>query len=184
MSLIIQLGHPKILTVTSTSFEQVIEIFIHLFRAEEESIYLFWHQIPIRFRYREELYHNFNDILAMVWLIQQDEQGATKADFITQLILFRWEMRWKEDKLVIHSTFTARDDLYLSYAQALNQCPAVTMSKKAFLSEWKTLLHQIIIAFQASAIEIQDGTERRKWELLQWVEQQIPQYGRLYTRPA
>ena len=29
----------------------------------------------------------------------------------------------------------------------------------------------------------QDGPERRKWELLQRVEQQIPKYGKLYLKP-
>ena len=55
--------------------------------------------------------------------------------------------------------------------------------KQTFLNEWKTLLHQIIVAFQSGHVEIRDGTERRKWELLQRVERQIPQYGQLYVRP-
>jgi len=55
------------------------------------------------------------------------------------------------------------------------------MPRAAFLSEWKTLLHQIIVSFEAGEIEIEDGTERRKWELLRRVEKQIAGYGQLYT---
>ena len=50
------------------------------------------------------------------------------------------------------------------------------------MSEWKTLLHQIIVAFQSGQVEIQDGTERRKRELLQRVERQIsPIRSTLYS---
>lgn len=181
---ILQLGHPKINQSTFPAFKQVKEAFICLFRLEEESIYLFWQQIPIQFRYQADLYHNFDEILGMVWLVQRDEQGATKVSFTTQLLTINWELHWKSDNLVINSTFSAQDDLYVPYAQALNQWSEINLSKQAFLSEWKTLLHQIIVAFQASHIQIQDGTERRKWELLQCVERQIPQYGQLYLKPT
>ncbi|MCP4287757.1 MAG: hypothetical protein GY792_25520 [Gammaproteobacteria bacterium] len=184
MSFFLQLGHPKINQGSFPVFEQVREIFVHLFRAEEESIYLFWYQIPLRFRYREDLHHSFDNILSMVWLIQRDEQGTTKVEFITQLLSIHWEIRWEGDGLVIRSTFTELDDLYAPYAQTLNQYPEVQMEKQAFLSEWKTLLHQIIVAFRSGHVEIQDGVERRKWEMLQRVEHQIAQYGQLYIRQA
>lgn len=181
MPLSLQLGHPKINQGAFPVFETVRDVFLQLFRAEEESIYLFWHDAPLRLRYSEDLYHNFDAILAMVWLIQRDERGATKADFTTQLLSVGWELYWEGDELRIQSTFTELDDLYAPYAQALNRWPELRMSKQAFLSEWKTLLHQIIVAFQAARAEIRDGTERRKWELLQRVEGQILQYGRLYV---
>jgi hypothetical protein len=182
-NLILQLGHPKIHLGSSHFFEQPSVIFVHTFRPEEESVYLFWHQIPIRLRYHQDLSHNFDAILAMVWLIQRDPEGATKVDLTTQLLTVHWELHWQKDNLTIQSTFTAHEDLYVPYAQALNQQPTLQIAKSAFLSEWKTLLHQIIVAFKAGKVEIEDGTERRKWELLQRVEQQIPQYGKLYIRP-
>jgi hypothetical protein len=180
----LQLGHPKIETGPFPVFRMVKDVFLRLFRAEEESIYLFWQAIPVRIRYREDLCQNFDAIVAMAWLVQRDEQGATKVDFTNQLLSIHWEIRWGSDGLVIRSMFTALDDLYVPYAQALNQWPEVQTEKQMFLSEWKTLLHQIIVAFQSGHVEIQDGTERRKWELLQRVERQIPQYGQLYNRSA
>jgi hypothetical protein len=182
--MIIQLGHPKIKQESFPLFATVREAFLHLFRAEEESIYLFWHTIPLRFRYREDLYRNFDSILAMVWLIQRDDQGATKVEFTNQLLTIRWEIRWEGDDLAIHSFCSALDDLYEAYAQALNQWPEVKITKQAFLNEWKTLLHQIIVAFQYGQVKIEDGTERRKWEMLQRVEGQMAQYGQLYIRRA
>ena len=179
----IQLGHPKIGPGPFPEFETVREAFLHLFRTEEESSYLFWSEIPIRLRYREEFFHNFDPILAIVWLIQRDEQGATNATFVTQLLFIDLEFRWKGSEVTISGAFTSIDDLYEPYARALNRVSELQIKKQAFLGEWKTLLHQIIVAFQAGRIEIRDGTERRKWEMLQRVEQQIPHYGRFYVRP-
>src|SRR5262249_52089712 len=184
MSLVIQLGHPKINQGPFPPFERLCDAFPALFRAEEESVYLFWHAIPLRIRYREDLYRNFDAILAMAWLVHRDEQGATKVDLMTQLLSIHWEIRWESNRLVIHSTYFEQDDLYAPYAQALTQWTEGQISKPVFLSEWKTLLHQIIVAFQSGQVEIRDGTERRKWEMLQRVERQIPQYGQLYIQSA
>lgn len=179
----IQLGHPRINPRPFPEFKTVRDVFPQLFRPEEESSYLFWGEIPIRLRYREEFFHNFDSILALVWLIQRDEKGATKARLLTQLVTIDWEVRWQGSKVTISSTFTPVDDLYEPYAQALNRFPVLSMEKLAFLGEWRTLLHQIIVSFQAGQIQVEDGTERRKWELLQRVDEQIPNYGRLYTQP-
>lgn len=181
--MMIQLGHPKIERGPFPMFKTVNTVFLELFRVEEESSYLFWNDIPIRLRYREELFHNFDAILALVWLIQRDEQGTTKATLLTQLVTIDWKVRWQINDITIHSVFTPVDDLYEPYAQALNHVPVLSMEKHTFLGEWRTLLHQIILSFQAGQIQIEDGTERRKLELLQRVDKQIPSYGRLYTQP-
>jgi len=182
MSFVIQLGHPKINQGPFPPFERLCDAFPALFRAEEESVYLFWHAIPLRIRYREDLYRNFDSILALVWLAQRDDRGATKVELNNQLLSIHWEVRWEGDELNIHSAFVAHEELYAPYALSLERRPEAQMKKEAFLSEWKTLLHQIIVAFRSGRVEIRDGVERRKWEMLQRVESQIQQYGRLYTR--
>lgn len=183
MPFALQLGHPKINQGPFPVFDCVREVFLYLFRAEEESAYLFWHTIPLRLRYREDLSRAFDDILAMVWLIQRDDQGAARAEFATQLVAVRWELRWEGAALIITSSFRALEDLYAPYAEALGWYPELRVDRQAFLAEWKTLLHQIVVAFQAGEVVIRDGTERRKWELLQRVERAIPSYGCLYLRP-
>jgi hypothetical protein len=180
----IQLGHPKIETGPFPTLEKVKDAFFYLFRLQEESVYLFWYAIPLQFRYRGDLYHNFNTILAMTWLIQRNLHGATKVNLTNALLSVQWEIHWDERNLTIAATFSALDELYAPYAHALNHWSEIMISKQAFLNEWKSLLHQIIVAFQSAQVEIEDGTERRKWEMLQRVERQIPCYGQLYRRSA
>lgn len=178
----LQLGHPKI---RGGPLHEVLSVPLAiqlLFRKEEESAYLYWHDIPIRFRYKQDLSRCFDNILAMAWLMQRDERGATKVDLETQLLTIRWEVRWEVDSCHVHSVWEERDALFEPYAAALNRIPDLHTSKSAFLCEWKTLLHQIIVSIEAGGVVIRDGVERRKWEMLQRVEREIAQYGTIYTR--
>jgi hypothetical protein len=178
----LQLGHPKINPGPFPPFERVRDAFLPLFRADEESAYLFWHDLPLRLRYRDDLAANFDAILAMAWLVQRDDAGATLVELTTQLLAIRWELRWQGDELSIAGSFRAHEDLYAPYADAFSRASTLAIDRQAFLAEWKTLLHQIIVAFQAGGVSIHDGTERRKWELLQRVERAIARYGVLYLR--
>lgn len=180
--IVIQLGHPKIATDSFTEFSSVSDVFLKLFRINEESTFLFWHDIPIQLRYREDLYRNFNDILAMAWLLERDDQGGTVINIQTPLMSINWELRWSNDDLELKAKFTPQMDIYQAYADALNNYSMLKISKNAFLREWHTLLHQIVTAFNAGNVQIEDGTERRKWEMLLDVEKKISGYGELYTR--
>ncbi len=178
--LTIQLGHPKINTVPAQEFEQVKEVFLQLFHTAEESIYLYWNTIPIRFRYKEDLYQSFDDILAMSWFLQKESTGKTKATLTNQLMTMDLEFYWKDDELKIVGRFAAFEPLYEGYAQALNRVAELQVSKRWFLAEWKTVLHQLLVSFDTGNIIIKDGKERRKLELLQQVENRIEDYGALY----
>ena len=178
----IQLGHPKINTLPAQEFEEVNEVFLRLFHEQEESIYLYWHEIPIRFRYHEDLYNSFNDMLAMLWLLQKESSGETKVILSNQLFRILWKLYWHGDDLEIVAHFEAFEPLYENYAEALNQKSELRLDKRQFLSEWKTLLHQVLVSFEAGKISIKDGKERRKLELLQQTEKTIENYGVLYAR--
>lgn len=178
----IQLGHPKINNIPEQEFETVREVFLRLFKSQEEGIFLFWNQIPLRFRYREDLFANFNDMLALVWILQKEEKGETTAKFQNQLLTITFICVWNNDDLSIQAHFEPFEHLYEPYGTALNNSDKIHLSKAQFLSEWKTLLHQILISFEASKCVIKDGIERRRFELLQHTEKSIKDYGRLYVR--
>ena len=178
----IQLGHPKIIQDSFAEFERVKDVFAQLYREEEESIYLFWNNIPIRFRYRQELVKDFDNILAMVWLIDKEEQGSSLVQLENQLLNITLELRWKNDHLTIQAEFSEKSEIYHNYSQCLASNTTLEISRKEFLKEWHTLLHQIVVSFTAGNIKIKDGTERRKLEMLQGVDKNISGYGKLYER--
>ncbi len=181
----IQLGHPKIKSqIDRQSIASIKEIFPLLFVQAEESIYVFWNNIPIRLRYREDLFLGFNELLAMVWMVQKEAVGATKVSFVNQILFIHWEISWDENEVHIKAKYIDREDLYQQYASALNQKREISLSRDAFLREWNTLLHQIVVSIETIKIEIEEGTERRKWELLQQTTKNIGAFGILYTKGA
>jgi hypothetical protein len=179
----VQLGHPRI-RISRPVSAGLGDALSLLFRPDEESVYLFWQEIPIRIRYREDLPRCFGDILALAWMLQRDAEGAARATFETQLVTMDWAVRWQDEACDIEASFAARDPLFEPYAAALAARSTLRIDRTGLLAEWKTLLRQVVVVFEAGGVEIEDGVERRKWELLQRVERGIPAYGEIYTRPA
>ena len=179
---LIQLGHPKINTIPKQEFKTVREVFLRLFKSPEEGIFLFWNEIPVRFRYARDLHDNFNEMLALVWLVQKESKGATTVSFQNQILKMNLTVEWEMDRLTIQGDFEAFEFLYDSYATAMNRSSSLELSKKAFLCEWNTLFRQLITAIDASNCSIEDGIERRRIEVLAQTANLIESYGRLYTR--
>ncbi|MEM7185444.1 MAG: hypothetical protein AAF466_02200 [Bacteroidota bacterium] len=177
----VQLGHPKIIQDTPREFEKMQDIFLAVFREVEESAYLFWNDIPIRLRYREDLYRSFNDMLALVWMLQKEPKGSTKATLINQLMEVQLTAKWENDDLSIDGAFKSFEYLYRPLADALSRQSEIRMSRAQFLREWKTLFRQLIEVVESSGHRVQDGVERRRYELLTRVEASIDSYGLLYV---
>lgn len=179
---LIQLGHPKINSLERKEFENLAEVFRFLFRENEESAYLFWYDIPIRFHYTYELYANINELVSILWLLYSREQGGNKCLFSTDTLFIEWEVRWQGDDLQIKSNFTSRRDAYHHYAAVLNQNQVLECSKKDFLAEWNTLILQLVKSLDAAGVEIRDEKENLKYLVLQKLAANLHQYGQLYVK--
>ncbi|RZS92497.1 hypothetical protein [Aquimarina brevivitae] len=177
----LQLGHPKIIDHGQIEIEKVNDAFLKLFHTNEESCFLFWDGIPIRFRYREDFYHCFNEILAMCWMLEKEKEGKTKATLTNQVMKITLKLFWKDDRLEIDALFEAHEELYSKYVEVLNTKNSITISKQSFLFEWNTLLKQFIEVLQQGEVTIKQDTENRKLELLKQVENSIKGYGKLYV---
>lgn len=158
------------------------DVFLRLFKQNEEAFFLFWKDIPIRFRYARDLYDNFNELLSLIWLIQKEEKGTTTVTLSNQLLKIDLICEWDKDLLTLQGNFQAHEFLYDSYASTLNKYPILKISKATFLAEWKTLLQQLITAIKASNCTIEDGIERRRLEVLERTTNAIKNYGVIYEK--
>lgn len=180
--LVLQLGHPKVNPIPEGKIYTVFQdVFLDLFESEEEAIHLYWHKIPIRLRYREDLHANMSLFLGMCKLVFKEPQGATKVDFMTELLFMHWEVYWNNYQIRIEARFTDTENAYGPYAAVLNEQSSLEMDRYAFLREWKTLFHQLVMAFQSLNLGISDPKEGKKLQLMQKLEQRIPKFGKLYT---
>lgn len=183
-SFVIQCAHVEIRTLENRQFDRIAEVFPKLFWENQEAAYLFWNSIPVRFHYRYELFANFNEILAVCWMMQKQESGSTKASLRTDYFVFDWLFRWQGDQLEMSAKFMARKKCYDAYANALNKVSDIFLSKEEFLNEWSTLFQQIFRCLTHAGVIINDGIERRKFELMIGVIRQMESYGKLYTQSA
>ncbi len=176
----IQMGYPKIVQSETVTYKRVDEVFLELFREEEESFFILWRNIPLRFRYCKELANNFDSILAMVWLINREPQGGASVSLINQLLTIDFNITWYDMSVELEAVFSSRFPVYDKYVEILNKGNSISLEKSKYLAEWHTLIHQIVVSFAAGNISIEDGNERRKLEMLQGVDRQLIGYGSLY----
>jgi len=180
----LQLGHPKIRVNTVEEYDNVREVFSSMFRRYEESTFIYWNNIPIRIRYRQDLAQNFDDILAMLWMLQKQNDGEASITFKNSILSAHLELRWCDDSLEIDGYFKELSDGHKAFCDCLNSKSKLKISRKSFLKEWHTLLHQIVTSLEKGNVRIVDGTERRKLEMLQSVNQKINGFGSLYQRQS
>ena len=171
----IQLGHIKIQQDANA------EALASLFRQSDESLYIFWQDIPIRFRYRQDLVPRLNQLLVMLSALLIENEGQTRVELSNQLLKMSWALSWQTEQLFIKANFYSKEPLYFDYANALQRKGEVSITKTAFLNEWKALLSQLLAVFNATAKAGISIREQKKWQLLKELEPQIPQYGTLYT---
>lgn len=176
----IQCGHPTIREVKPREFKTLADLFPYLFSENEESAYLFWFGTPIRLHYTYELYQNINEISGLCWLLQKEDSGELTASFMLEQLIMDWHITWSNGNVQIKSEFTSRMHSYDVYAQFLNKKQELTMPLEDFLAEWKTLLMQLSKAIKASRMTIEDGIERRRYEVMLRAEKKISKHGRLY----
>lgn len=178
--LTIQCGHPNIRKVKAREFKTLSEVFPYLFCENEESAYIFWHGTPIRLHYTYELYENINEISGFCWLLQKDDQGELTASFMLEQLIMNWHFTWENNTIRIKSEFQSRMHSYDVYADFLNKKQELTMPLDAFLAEWKVLLMQLGKAIKTSRVTIEDGVERRRYEVMLRAEKKIQQQGSMY----
>ena len=179
----IQLGHLRLAShIPNNVFINASESLKQLFRRHEESAFLFWHEIPIRFRYQQDIPRNFDQILALVWLMQRDDEGASEIELVTQLVSMRWQILWTKDRATITADFKPEMPEYQPYIESLNQHSEISLPKEELINELAMLLRQVAICLKTAKVQIQNGTERRKQELLERVVENILMPGKMYKK--
>lgn len=143
---------------------------------------MIWNQIPIALRYREDIAANFDSILSMCWLMNKENAGASNVNLVSKELRIKLTFEWNDDLLKLHGTFEPINERFVSYARFLGNNDTIVISKAIFLREWNTLLRQLFLSVQASGHTMVDGTERRKFEMLERTEALINGYGKLYVQ--
>ncbi len=176
----LQMGYPGITQSDSSPYKHIGDIFPGLFPSDE-AFFVLWQDVPICFRYREDLAHNFAAILDMLQALKENAEGNTLLVLTNEILNLTIGMHWQADVLHLNMHVTTDNTIYEEYCAALNANNELTLDKREFIAEWHTLIHQLVLYFDAGKVCVEDGFEQQKLMLLHSLDQQLEGFGCMYT---
>ncbi len=176
----IQMGYPDIIQRADGTYQRIRDIFPGLFHSDEAFIVL-WQDIPICFRYREDLECNFASILSMLQTLKENTEGSTLLILSNEILNLKIQMHWQAESLCLNLHVVTDYNAYQKYSAALNEHNELQLDKSGFMAEWHTLIHQLVVSFHAGKVCVADQLEQQKLLLLQNLDRQLAGYGCMYT---
>ena len=161
----IQPGHVTVQRVKVNDATTFREIFPLIFRENDESAFIFWKEIPIRFHYTFECFANLDRLITVMNAMLDTEQGNEQFTFVTDALVGNWSLSWKNDELTIQAHWMGNKD-YDQYANTLNEAGDIIVPIKTFCAEWKLLLVQVLNSLDAvGAAKLNEGISQKVAEI-------------------
>ena len=176
----IQMGYPGIIQNDSNFYKHMGDVFPGLFH-NDEAFFVLWQDIPICFRYRDDLTRNFAAILNMLQTLKENVEGSTLLVLTNETLNLTIRMHWQAEFLYLSMHADTEYSAYQKYSAALNEQSKLVLDKNNFMAEWHTLIHQLVLAFHAGKVHVEGGLEQQKLRLLQSLDQQLEGFGCMYT---
>ncbi len=175
----IQMGYPGIIQNDASAYRHLEDVCPDLFD-NDEAFYVLWQDIPICFRYRDHLTHNFAAILDMLQVLKENSEGSTELALTNEILNLTISMHWQAELLQLFLHVETRYSSYQKYTAALNQQGELKLTKSRFMAEWHTLIHQLVLAFHAGKVRIEGGREQQRLIQLHSLDQQLEGFGYMY----
>jgi hypothetical protein len=177
----IQPGHVTVQRVKLKETTTFRAVFPAIFRENDESAFIFWKEIPIRFHYTFECFANLDRLVSLINRMLDSEQGNEQFTFVTDALVGNWSLSWKNDELTIQAHWMGNKD-YAEYAEALNEAGDIIVPIKTFCAEWKLMLVQVLNALDAvGAAKLNDGIMQKVAEIGK-ILQSTDAIGILYSK--
>jgi hypothetical protein len=183
-SFVIQAGHVTPLFIRQKQVKTLSSAFSVLFSENDESAWLFWNEIPVRFRYKYEFAANWDKIIEWLRKLKAEKSGEYQVTLVTELFSLAIRSSWKNGMLQLVGEWTAKKDSSARMADALNKKNEITLTVNDFIQEWKTLLHQVVGIFETVGIALTDPAEKTKIGEMKKIAVSVDGLGKLYTKRA
>lgn len=178
---IIQPGHVKMLKGQAATGDSFRDLFPKMFSEYDESMYIFWKGIPIRFHYTFDCFASMGNCINLLHTIATEEYGNETFYFVTNVLSARWQVKWNTSNITIESHWQGKTG-FKNYADRINAAREIKMSREAFLAEWKLPLIQVLNMIDAAnGRNINDSIET-KVQQAGSVLQSVEAFGEIYTK--
>lgn len=141
----IQPGHPKVIRTAVDSSDTIADVFQKIFSENDESMYMFWSDIPIRFHYTFEFCMNLERLSTLLDKICKNPEGQEQFVLLTDALVGNWSVNWGNNEIAIDASWKGRPP-FEGYASALNGTETLKCSKDDFMAEWKLPFIQVMNA--------------------------------------
>lgn len=179
-SFLIQAGHPTALSPEQKEFAEVAEAFPHIFSENDESAYLYFWKVPVRFSYTYGLYANVDDLLEWLERLITENSGSHELILSTEAYLITIKANWQNNGLKLELDWMEKRS-HRKIAELLNKKGPILIKITNFLKEWKIILYQVINAVEKSGVVITDPNEKEKILRLKKIVNRIEGRGKIYA---
>jgi len=179
---VIQPGHVKMLKATAAEDDSFRDLFPKMFSEHDESMYLFWKGIPIRFHYTFDCFASMGNCIHLLNEIATTDNGNQPFFFVTNVLSAKWQVNWNKSEVSIQSEWRGKKG-FEKYAENLNTAGELKLDREAFLAEWKLPLIQVLnMVDAAKARNINDSIETKVQQAGK-ILQSVETFGQIYEKP-
>jgi hypothetical protein len=174
MEFCIQVSNPKPFYFRNKADESVRDAIESIFPMNTEYAIMVWSGIYIPLSYKYDLSVMYDDIVPMITSMLDTDEGEETIEWGSNTFLAKWNMIWKFDDLRISAQWhsvTGFTELLLSSRSC------ISISRLAFLAEWKALLRMILQCLSNAGYNDQHLLDLSE---LKRVEGRIASLGQLY----
>lgn len=174
LSFYIQASNPKFQESTDFEDESLSDAIENAFPLNTESAMLVWNYISVPLSYKYDISYMIEDILQLLNELQNKEEGELRINWIPDTFRCDWAIKWGAENIEIQSQWECTVG---HLEKILNQNSNISLSKKAFISEWKRVLGIVITGLKGCGY-----SEDKIRHMNQLIEQyrSINEEGQLY----
>jgi hypothetical protein len=171
---IMQASNPRSLRVLDEEDQDILDALQTVFPLQAEDAYMIWSSTHIPLGYKYTVSYLLPEVLEILDRLMRDESGSLTSHYPTQEFPAIWHMRWARDDLRIRFEWHAPPS---GTQPPLPAHPPLTLSKRAFISEWKQVLGVALRALTNAGYTEEHLSDLAK---LQRVYESIAESGVLY----
>lgn len=110
-----------------------------------EDAILMWHHLCIPLSYKYDVSCMMEDILKMLYKIRTNLIGELPIIWSSDAFASKWIIKWNEKDIFITSEW---ENVVGQVQKLLNSKNEIIIEKKSFMSEWKKILDNVLIALK------------------------------------
>lgn len=141
MEFYIQANNPRTSNNINDNDESLSEAIESAFILNTESAILVWNYICIPLSYKYDISYMIEDLLELLYCIQNIEKGEKKIHWLPDTFRCDWSIAWNHGQMEIISYWECTEG---HLEGLLNEYPKISVSVKYFMSEWKEVLHIVL----------------------------------------